>query len=187
MRKLITFLVGLLLAGAATTAKAQTVLTEGTLNEVKINLPLALAGSIDLSYERILLEDLSLGASGSVAWSKSYPYRYSVMPYARWFFWKHRGQDAYPGAGFFIEVNSGFFSATGEKNYGYNEGGSLHIETKTAQEFGAGLGLGIGWKWISKSGFVGEIFTGGGRNFVPASKDMVPAYFRAGISLGYRF
>lgn len=187
MRKLITLLATLLIGGAASSLRAQTVLTEGPLNEVKINLPVTLAGSIDLAYERVLLEDLSLGASASMAWNKSYPYRYSVMPYARWFFWKHRGQDPYPGAGFFIEVNSGFFSATGEKTYRNNEGSSLHLETKTAQEFGAGLGLGIGWKWISKSGFVGEIFTGGGRNFVPASKDMVPAYFRGGISLGYRF
>lgn len=181
----------LLSASFSSSAKAQQVLTEGPLNEVKINLPMALAGNIELSYDRILLEDLSLGVAASAAWEDSYPYKFSVMPYARWFFWKHRGQDEFPGAGFFIEVNAGFFDCkytkTYTNSYGMNEGGRLKIESEEANGFGAGLGLGIGWKWISKSGFVGEIYTGAGRNFVSATQDGVPAYIRSGISLGYRF
>ena len=173
----------LLSASFASSAKAQQVLTEGPLNEVKINLPMALAGNIELSYDRILLEDLSLGVAASAAWEDSYPYKYAVMPYTRWFFWKHRGQDEFPGAGFFIEVNAGFFGC----KYTKNTTVGLKIDSEDANGFGAGLGLGIGWKWISKSGFVGEIYTGAGRNFVSATKDDVPAYIRSGISLGYRF
>ena len=177
----------LLSASFSSSAKAQKVLTEGPLNEVKINLPMALAGNIELSYDRILLEDLSLGVAASVAWEDSYPYKDAVMPYARWFFWKHRGQVEFPGAGIFIEVNAGFFGCkyTDTKNYRVSNG--WVIDSVDANGFGAGLGLGIGWKWISKSGFVGEIYTGAGRNFVPATKDAVPAYIRSGISLGYRF
>lgn len=179
----------LLSASFSSSAKAQKVLTEGPLNEVKINLPMALAGIIELSYDRILLEDLSLGVAASAAWEDSYPYKYAVVPYTRWFFWKHRGQDEFPGAGFFIEVNAGFFGCKYTKNYTLSNGlnGGLNIDSKDANGFGAGLGLGIGWKWISKSGFVGEIYTGAGRNFVSATKDAVPAYIRSGISLGYRF
>lgn len=179
----------LLSASFSSSAKAQQVLTEGRLNEVKINLPMALAGNIELSYDRILLEDLSLGVAASAAWEDSYPYKFAVMPYTRWFFWKHRGQDEFPGAGFFIEVNAGFFDCKYTKTTNLSSGvnGGLKIDTKDANGFGAGLGLGIGWKWISKSGFVGEIYTGAGRNFVPATKDAVPAYIRSGISLGYRF
>ncbi len=179
----------LLSASFSSSAKAQKVLTEGPLNEVKINLPMALAGNIELSYDRILLEDLSLGVAASAAWEDSYPYKYAVLPYTRWFFWKHRGQDEFPGAGFFIEVNAGFFGCKYTKDYSVsnNGNGGLKIDSKDANGFGAGLGLGIGWKWISKSGFVGEIYTGAGRNFVSATKDAVPAYIRSGISLGYRF
>ena len=179
----------LLSASFSSSAKAQKVLTEGPLNEVKTNLPMALAGNIELSYDRILLEDLSLGVAASAAWEDSYPYKYAVVPYTRWFFWKHRGQDEFPGAGFFIEVNAGFFGCKYTKNYTVSNGlnGGLNIDSKDANGFGAGLGLGIGWKWISKSGFVGEIYTGAGRNFVSATKDAVPAYIRSGISLGYRF
>lgn len=64
---------------------------------------------------------------------------------------------------------------------------TYNYSTTTEEGIGAGLGLGIGWKWISKSGFVGEIYTGAGRNFVSATQDGVPAYIRSGISLGYRF
>ena len=179
----------LLAASFSSSAKAQQVLTEGRLNEVKINLPMALAGNIELSYDRILLEDLSLGVAASAAWEDSYPYKFAVMPYTRWFFWKHRGQDEFPGAGFFIEVNAGFFDCKYTKTTNLSSGvnGGLKIDTKDANGFGAGLGLGIGWKWISKSGFVGEIYTGAGRNFVSATKDDVPAYIRSGISLGSRF
>lgn len=175
----------LLSASFSSSAKAQQVLTEGRLNEVKINLPMALAGNIELSYDRILLEDLSLGVAASAAWEDSYPYKYAVLPYTRWFFWKHRGQDEFPGAGFFIEVNAGFFGCKYTKDYSVSNNGNG--DSKDANGFGAGLGLGIGWKWISKSGFVGEIYTGAGRNFVSATKDAVPAYIRSGISLGYRF
>ncbi len=149
----------LLSASFSSSAKAQKVLTEGPLNEVKINLPMALAGNIELSYDRILLEDLSLGVAASAAWEDSYPYKYAVVPYTRWFFWKHRGQDEFPGAGFFIEVNAGFFGCKYTKNYTVSNGlnGGLNIDSKDANGLGAGLGLGIGWKWISKSGFVGEI------------------------------
>ena len=179
----------LLSASFSSSAKAQKVLTEGPLNEVKINLPMALAGNIELSYDRILLEDLSLGVAASAAWEDSYPYKYAVVPYTRWFFWKHRGQDEFPGAGFFIEVNAGFFGCKYTKNYTVSNGlnGGLNIDSKDANGLGAGLGLGIGWKWISKSVCVGEIYTGAGRNFVSATKDAVPAYIRSGISLGYRF
>lgn len=179
----------LLSASFASSAKAQQVLTEGPLNEVKINLPMALAGNIELSYDRILLEDLSLGVAASAAWEDSYPYKFAVMPYTRWFFWKHRGQDEFPGAGFFIEVNAGFFDCKYTKINTISNGmnGGLKIDSEDANGFGAGLGLAIGWKWISKSGFVGEIYTGAGRNFVSTTKDDVPAYIRSGISLGYRF
>lgn len=179
----------LLSASFSSGAKAQQVLTEGPLNEVKINLPMALAGNIELSYDRILLEDLSLGVAASAAWEDSYPYKFAVMPYARWFFWKHRGQDEFPGAGFFIEVNTGVFKCKYDKsNSSYDVATKTYNYSTTTEEgIGAGLGLGIGWKWISKSGFVGEIYTGAGRNFVSETNGDVPAYIRSGISLGYRF
>ena len=47
---------------------------------------------------------------------------------------------------------------------------------------GAGLGLAIGWKYISQNNWVGEVYTGLGRDFVNDG-----AYQRLGITIGKRF
>jgi hypothetical protein len=195
MRRIVTlFAVTLLAAVAPFAASAQSKLvTEGPLNEVKVNVPMAIAGAAELSYERILMEDLSVGLSGSYAWDKDFKYRYSVMPYVRWFFWKHHGQDPYPAAGFFIELNGGVFNqdVTHTKCEWHPEGGEYgpRLECNTTSEIltGGGLGVALGWKWISHSGFVGEIYTGAGRNFAGTNDDGLWGYVRGGISLGYRF
>jgi hypothetical protein len=180
MKKITQFLLVLLLAGTATTtARAQELLTKGPLNEVKVNIPMTIAGSAEIGYERILMEDLSVGVAGSYGWDEDFPYRYAVQPYARWFFWKHRGQDTFPGAGFFIEVNGAIL--------GVNTLEERVPDPVEEVKTGAGLGLAVGWKWISHNGFVGEVFTGGGRNFVSSTSDDLGGYFRLGVSLGYRF
>lgn len=188
-RYLIAALVGLLLAGVSSTeVQAQDLLREGRLNEVKTNVPSDIAGTLDLSYERVLLEDLAVGASLQYAWDDVNIFdldnAFMVLPYARWFFWKHRGQDRYPGAGFFIEVNSGLFGGT--KDPMTMDGADIKL--KGEQITGWGLGLALGWKWISKSGFVGEVYSGAGRNFLSSSDEVgIGAYLRMGVSLGYRF
>lgn len=149
------------------------------LNEVKINLPMTILGSYpEISYERILTSDVSVGASLGVALEKErLDMNFSFIPYARWFFGGNRDSMSKSATGFFIEMNGALISSDVKKYY---EQGEPSI--KTENQFGAGLGFGIGWKYLSKGNWVGEILVGGGRDFVNDS-----AYPHWGISLGKRF
>lgn len=195
MRKIIITLASLLLLGLLPgTARAQEgVLTSGPLNEVKLNLPITIAGKgVDLSCERILLEDLSAGAAVTYVFNQTYalPYQYAVTPYARWFFWKRRGQEDHPGAGFFLEVSMGLFGGNVVESHWVDpeDGDGKPVYTSEEKNgFGVGPGLAVGHKWISRNGFVGEIYVGAGRNFVGPTEQLLPAFFRSGIALGYRF
>ncbi|WP_116496092.1 hypothetical protein [Balneicella halophila] len=132
-----------------------------------------------MSYERILDEDISVGASlgVSVDDGDTYVGKYQFSPYFRWFFGGDRESARKYAAGFFIEVNASVYSVKGDEDIG---GGS----NKTNFERGAGLGVGLGWKYVSKNNWVGEIFLGGGKDM---SGNDIGGYPRAGISIGKRF
>lgn len=154
------------------------------LNEVKLNLPLTIFGSYpEVSYERILNPDISLGASFGIALDKErYPYQFMFTPYFRWFFIGNKRMNEKQGAGFFIEANGAVFTRTlSEIPY---PGGSETMERES--KTGAGLGVAIGWKYLSKNNWVGEIFTGVGRNFIK-NKYNYQGYPRIGITIGKRF
>ena len=51
---------------------------------------------------------------------------------------------------------------------------------------GLGLGLAIGGKFLTKNGFIGEIYIGGGRNFINTDK-IDGGYPRIGVSIGKRY
>jgi len=48
------------------------------------------------------------------------------------------------------------------------------------------LGVGLGGKWITKSGFVGEVNLGIGRNLTNSEFDN-DVVIKASVTLGYRF
>lgn len=132
-------------------------------NELKINLPLAIFGSFpEISYERILNSDISIGAALGVRFADDYDLKFAFTPHFRWFFGGSNQSMRKVAAGFFIEANGSVF---------------------TKSEFGAGMGLAIGWKLITKNNWAGEIFLGGGRDFVNDSG----GYPRVGILIGRRF
>ena len=135
------------------------------LNEVKLNLSTTIWGLFpEVSYERILGEDFSLGASAGINLnSDNYPLNFAFTPYARWFFGGSSTNLQKYGAGFFIEANGSLFS-------------------NDESDFGAGLGLALGWKYLSRNNWVGELYLGGGRDFANDG-----AYPRMGISIGKRF
>lgn len=146
------------------------------LNEVKLNLPTTIFALYpEVSYERLLNSDISLGASVGINLADEYMMDFAFTPYFRWFFGGNsKSLDKY-GAGFFIEANGSLFSPVNDTN--------LVIDGETIEEdLGAGLGLGLGWKYITKNDWVGEILFGGGRDFVNDG-----AYPRMGISIGKRF
>lgn len=152
------------------------------LNELKVNLPFTIfASAPEISYERILNTDISVGAAISASLDTDRnPYKFIFTPYFRWFFGGSSESLNKAGSGFFIEANGSIFSY--ETNRDYYESNKINSNEFTT---GAGLGLALGWKYISKNNWVGEIYTGVGRNFI--KNDYNEAYPRIGISIGKRF
>ncbi len=148
---------------------------------MKLNLPVSIFGAFpEVSYERILQEDISVGASLGVSLDggDTYGFKAQFTPYFRWFFGGDRESARKYAAGFFMEANASVFSRE-VKEYGLI--GMENIPTKT--ETSGGLGLGIGWKYATKNNWCGEILLGLGKDF-SSSGDVYPHF---GISIGKRF
>lgn len=149
------------------------------LNEVKLNLGTTIFSLFpEITYEYILSEDLSLGASAGINLSDEYPLDFAITPYARWFFGGSSLNLQKYGTGFFIELNGSVFS----HKYDYYDYGGNNFNAYNRKETGAGLGLALGWKYLSQNNWVGELHLGGGRDFVNDS-----GYPRIGLTLGKRF
>lgn len=149
-------------------------------NELKLNLGTTIFGSFpEISYEKLLNSDISVGASMGFALEKDlYPLDFEMIPYVRWFFGGSAENLQKYGAGFFIEANAAFFSKDiNEVEYEY---GSVTSYTKNTT--GAGMGIAMGWKYLTRNNWVGELNFGIGRDFVNDG-----AYPRLGISIGKRF
>jgi len=143
-------------------------------NEIKINMGSLLFELPEVSYEHIINEESSFGISVAfpIDKNKSVSYGFIVYPNYRIYFSNKRA------AGFFFEGNSAIFSQRFQKD-GFPERADKN-------KIGFGLGIAIGGKFLTKSGFIGEIYIGGGRNFV--NTDIIDSgYPRAGISIGKRF
>ncbi|MFO7791339.1 MAG: DUF3575 domain-containing protein [Bacteroidales bacterium] len=145
-------------------------------NEVKLNAGYLLAGYPELAYERIINDESAVGISGGFCINEgetigflSY-YKYSLVPYYRIYFGKKRA------TGFFIEGNGILFS----QDY-YN-----YTNNERSNYIGFGLGIAIGVKFITSSGWIGELYGGGGRNFINEDK-ISGGYPRLGVTIGKRF
>ncbi|MFM8741663.1 MAG: hypothetical protein ACKOC0_15890 [Cytophagales bacterium] len=141
-------------------------------NEIKLNVGYLLGGYPEISYERVLNEESSVGLSTGVNIENS-DYKFNFIPYYRVYFGKK------PAAGFFMEGNLALFSLK-RTEYDYRRG----IQTYT-NFLGFGAGIGLGGKFITKNGFIAELLGGLGRNFV--NTNVINVYPRFGISIGKRF
>ena len=149
-------------------------------NELKLNVGSTIFGLFpEVSYERIISEDFSIGGSAGINLSDEYTLQYTITPYARWFFGGNSTSLQKYGAGFFMELNAAVF---GNEDYdrSYSDYGT--DLWKAEYNLGAGVGLAIGWKYISRNNWIAEVYMGAGRDFVNDS-----AYPRGGITLGKRF
>jgi len=132
-------------------------------------------GIAEVTYERVLGENQSVGASVALSFTGDTDYMSSVLPYYRMYFGKK------PSAGFFIEGNAGLLSYR-EFYYFYTDAnGFLDARDEYKTSFGAGLA--VGGKFLNKNGLFGEVYTGVGRLF-SGTDEVFP---RLGISLGKRF
>jgi len=148
-------------------------------NEVKLNASNLIAFQfMDLTYERLLDEDSSMGI-GTLFYfgtdqSDSWDYRtFSLTPYFRQYFSNSHAK------GFFVE---GF----GMFNSGNYNGDSNFFDSEERSFFDFALGISVGGKFVNKSGFIAEVYGGLGRN-LSANEGAPEIVGRGGISVGFRF
>ena len=147
-------------------------------NEIKGNALFLVAGALEVTYERILTEETSFGASVFIAITEDFDTNFALTPYYRFYF----GQK--PAAGFFVE---GFGSLNSYDDSIYTGENSSYNYYKEVSRTDFALGFGLGSKWITKSGFLFEINAGVGRNLFNSSDTDHEILGRGGITLGYRF
>lgn len=145
-------------------------------NEVKIEAISLLYKGVELGYERILNDDISVGATAlvlsyeRVVDDKDLNFHFS--PYARYYL------SSKPASGLFLDVFASVFS----RNYLQNP------DTMTyTSEVSTAFGFNFGLKWVKRSGFNLELAFGIGRE--PRSLDSDKEVFipKRGFYIGYRF
>ncbi|MEJ1221264.1 DUF3575 domain-containing protein [Sediminicola sp. 1XM1-17] len=181
MKKLLTFflIMPMLLVG-----QSQEILNEPQpMDEFKINAFNLIAFTyVDLSYERLLHEEASLGIGilfnvGEDNEVLDYFRTFSITPYYRQYFSKQYAE------GFFVE-GFGMLNSGEDFYYTFDNQGN---ESRTEENYtDFALGVSVGGKFVTQRGFIAEIYTGLGRNLLGG--DSAPEIVgRGGISLGYRF
>ena len=153
-------------------------------DELKINVFNLLAFEfVDVSYERLLDEESSFGVGflvniGNDEGIFDYYRKFSITPFYRRYF-----SQTYAG-GFFIE-GFGMLNTGEEDIFNFND---ITLATERIGEnyTDFAIGISIGGKFVSRKGFVAEIYSGIGRNFF--SSEFSPEVVgRGGVSLGFRF
>lgn len=144
-------------------------------------LTLIVSEWVDVSYEYLINEESSFGVDiqfGLDSNDDFDSYRtFSITPnYRRYFSNKY-------ARGFFVEAFGMLHTYNDFYNYDFLN--NTYSED-TITDFS--LGISVGGKWVTKSGFVTEVFGGIGRNlFNDDDNDPIEVAGRIGISLGYRF
>ncbi|WP_396602912.1 DUF3575 domain-containing protein [Algibacter sp. R77976] len=156
-------------------------------NELKVNMTnLIIFKWFDVAYERTINEEASFGISfltkiGSDKGDDNAgldEYRtFSITPYYRHFFSKKYAQ------GFFVEGFAMIHSGEDEF-YNFND---IDPDSSYTYEKYTDLAIGVstGAKFITKRGFIAEIYLGIGRDMLGQSD--IEIVGRGGIALGYRF
>lgn len=152
------------------------------MNELRLNIPMTIAGLPEINYERLMDDNLGLGVSLAVAVDKpeNMPYRALLMPFGRLYFGKKKG------TGFYIEANMA--GVKQQDRYtdwiGLDSVGIPMYKTIEERSFNLGFGAAIGVKLLAKNGYVGDLYAGGGRLF---GNSVMNGYFRIGLAIGRRF
>lgn len=181
--KKISLLILLLLSNLAISQETETVNSIDKKNEIKLNALMLVAGAFEITYERIINEESSFGASIFVPIDAEIDTNFQATGFYRFYFGKK------PAAGFFFEgfgMLNGYkdyeYSSSYDSYYGYYTGTS---KQKNYTDFA--LGFGLGGKWITKRGLIFELNGGIGRNLFSSNDSDVKLVGRGGISVGYRF
>ena len=155
---------------------------ESRQNELKINMSNLIGFKwFDVSYERLLNEEASIGVGTLFSLDNESEgldeYRtFSITPYYRQFFSSQYAQ------GFFVEAFTMLHSGK-EYNYYSNSGPYDTLVEEKYTDFA--VGISVGGKWVTKRGFVAEVYAGIGRDLLNQSD--IEVVGRGGVSIGYRF
>ncbi|WP_323787187.1 DUF3575 domain-containing protein [Psychroserpens sp.] len=153
-------------------------------NEIKINALYTVVGAFDITYERLLNQESGVGLNVVLPYDKDIKdeINYYISPYYRIYFGNKYA------SGFFLEGFGMLHSTNYNESLGLLDGFDPFIDIveikKTETNFA--LGFGAGGKWYTKSGFVGELSFGVGRNLMESDyySDFVG---KIAITVGYRF
>jgi hypothetical protein len=153
-------------------------------NEVKINMSNLIGFKwLDVGYERILNEESSIGVGVLFSLDPNIDgideYRtFSISPYYRHFF-----SNKY-ARGFFVEAFTMLHS--GKEDYDvYADFPPYQTITFEEKYTDLAVGISVGGKFVSKRGFIAEIYAGIGRDLLGNSD--IEIVGRGGVAIGYRF
>lgn len=153
----------------------------GGNNELKINLLFSVIGIPEISYERILQDNMGVGASVFVGLDRSIQYKFGFIPHFRIYF------GAKKASGFFIEGNTSLIT-TDNFHYSYYDDFGSSYGSKNWDRTFFGLGAAAGAKFLTRNGFLGEAYLGASRLFNNKnSYSDNEAFPRMGITIGKRF
>lgn len=143
-------------------------------NELKLNALFLILGALEVTYERTLNEESGIGLTVFLPLDNdvSDEIKYYISPYYRFYFGEKYA------SGFFLEGFGMINSTNRDSNF-------FVLEDDFRTDFA--LGIGLGGKWITNSGFIGEINLGVGRNLFNNNNTDNEIIAKGGISLGYRF
>lgn len=153
--------------------------TEQNFNEIKLNGLYLVLGAFDITYERTINEESAFGVSLFLPFDDDINenFNFYASPYYRFYFGKKYA------AGFFVEGFS-LLSSYKTSEFFIND----DVDINRENELAFALGIGVGGKWITKSGFVGELGLGIGRNIFNSDEfDDIEIVGKINISVGYRF
>lgn len=147
--------------------------------ELKFNMGTALFELIEVSYERILNNDMGVGLSASYSFDEFSDLKGMILPYFRFY-----PSESRRAKGFFLEANTGLIFSEA-LYYDYSSPNFNYGQSQYENRVGFGLGVAAGGKFISKRGLFGEVVGGIGREF--NDETILDFYPRVGINFGYRF
>ncbi|MFP4844816.1 DUF3575 domain-containing protein [Winogradskyella sp. PE311] len=149
-------------------------------NEIKINGLYLVLGAFDLTYERTLNEESAIGATIFIPFDDetvNEDFNFYFSPYYRFYFGKKYA------AGFFIE-GFGLLSSYEQTSVEFGINDAVFTEEN---KLAMALGIGVGGKWVTNSGFLGELNLGIGRNIINGDDFIEDIIGKVSIGVGYRF
>ena len=152
--------------------------TTQNFNEIKTNGLYLVLGAFDVTYERTINQESAFGLNVFLPFDDDIndDINYYISPYYRFYFGKKYA------AGFFVE---GFGMLNSTNDYRFSREFDTSIKEDNITDFA--LGIGLGGKWITESGFVGELNFGVGRNLFNSDRYDYEIIGKIGVTLGYRF